>query len=594
VPNEQAIATSTDSTKTDSGSTSSRGIFSFGGNFYIANCMEILERLAWYGSFGILSLYLTAPVELGGLGATEQQRGTLTAVVMTLIYLLPVITGALGDRYGYRRMLMISFALMTPSYYLLGQVDSYLTFFLTYMVLAVGGAIFKPLIVGTVSRTTNDENRSLGFGVFYTMVNIGGFIGPLSVAYLREISWELAFTLAAVTIAINFIPLIFFYKDPAKATVDASSNKSLKDTLLEVQEVLGNGRLALTVVPVLVLLLIPGTNLMTWTQVGILSGCWLVLNFVWDKLASHQGKSWYSQKIKAGNMPFIWYLLILSGFWVVYLQIFSSLNIFIRDYIDTTDLINFCKTLSPGFAEFVSGAKVEPLIAFIQSLAVDNTGANTSPITAELVQQTYFKLTNYSVMVPHHELASLMQLSQIDVNSATVIANGWVQKYQQIKPELVTSINFGSIVILQLLVSKLSSKFKTFKVLVGGTLMLSLSYVFLGAAPSMAFAGTAVASSVLIFSIGEMLASPTSMAYIAKVMPKEQSAMYQGYLYLSSAFGFLIGGLLSGVGYEYFAKTLNKPEYFWYMFAVIGVVSALGLLMYDRFIAHKLESQREG
>ena len=67
--------------------------------------------------------------------------------------------------------------------------------------------------------------------------------------------------------------------------------------------------------------------------------------------------------------------------------------------------------------------------------------------------------------------------------------------------------------------------------------------------------------------------------------------MYQGYLYLSSAFGFLIGGLLSGVGYEYFAKTLNKPEYFWYMFAVIGVVSAFGLLAYDKFVAPQLEQQ---
>ena len=78
------------------------------------------------------------------------------------------------------------------------------------------------------------------------------------------------------------------------------------------------------------------------------------------------------------------------------------------------------------------------------------------------------------------------------------------------------------------------------------------------------------------------------MEYIAKVMPQDQSAIYQGYL--SSAFGFLVGGLLSGVGYDYFAKDLNKPEYFWYMFAAIGVISALGLLMYDKFIAHKLEA----
>ncbi|MCJ8274400.1 MAG: MFS transporter [Psychrosphaera sp.] len=586
--NEQVIA-NTNNTTTDKPRRS--GIFSFGGNFYIANCMEILERLAWYGSFGILSLYLTAPVELGGLGATEQQRGTLTAVVMTLIYLLPVITGALGDRYGYRRMLMISFALMTPSYYMLGQVDTYGTFFLTYMVLAVGGAIFKPLIVGTVGRTTNDENRSLGFGLFYTMVNVGGFLGPLSVAYLREISWELAFTLASVTIAINFIPVIFFYKDPAKATVDASSNKSLKETLLEVQTVLGNGRLALTVVPILVLLLIPGTNLLSWTQVGIFCGCWLVFNFVWDKSASATSNKWYTRKIKFGNVPFLWYLLILSGFWVVYLQIFTSLNIFVRDFIDTRDLINFSKTLSPAIADFMSGANVDDLVPFIEGLSSQFQGS----VTPKEVQATYFTLTNYSVMVPQKELAEVMQLSatMMDKAKATAIANDWVNQYQQIKPELITSVNFGSIVIFQLFVSKFSAHFKTFTVLVGGTLMLSLSYVFLGMAPSMVFAGTAVASSVLIFSIGEMLASPKSMEYIAKVMPQDQSAMYQGYLYLASAFGFLIGGLLSGVGYEYFAKTLNKPEYFWYLFAVIGVFSAIGLLMYDKFIAHKLEAQQQ-
>ena len=89
-----------------------------------------------------------------------------------------------------------------------------------------------------------------------------------------------------------------------------------------------------------------------------------------------------------------------------------------------------------------------------------------------------------------------------------------------------------------------------------------------------------------------MLASPKSMEYIAAVMPQDQSAMYQDYLYLSSAFGFLIGGLLSGVGYDYFAKELNRPELFWYMFAAIGVLSALGLLMYDKFVAHKLEAKQ--
>lgn len=566
-------------------------IFCFSSNYYVANTMEIFERLAWYGIFGVLSLYMTAPLELGGLGATDQQRGTLSAVVMSFIYLLPVLTGALGDRYGYRKMLLLAFALMTPSYYLLGQVDSYGAFFITYMVLAVGAAIFKPLIVGTVSRETTDDNRSLGFGLFYTMVNIGGFLGPLTVAYLREISWELAFTMAAVAIAINFIPAIFFFKDPTKTADPLKNDKSIKETLIEVQDVLGNGRLALMVVPVMVLLLIPGTGLLTWHTVSILCVTWLVVNFIWDKVAQDHNTAWYGKKIKLGNVPFILYLLILAGFWAVYLQIFVSLNIFIRDYINTGDLITLFNSLNPNVASFMSGANAEKLIPFLQQLNLSHSG-NISP---EVIQQAYFKLTNYSVMVPMDEISQLLSLdnNMLDREKVAVIANEWINKYQQVKPELIASVNFGSIVILQLLFSKISAKFKIFHVLVGGTLLLSLSYLMLAIAPSLLIAGTAVVAAVLLFSIGEMLVSPKSMEYIAMVMPKDKSAMYQGYLYLASAFGFLAGGLLSGVGYDYFAKTLNKPEFFWYMFAAIGVLSALALFAYDKFFAHKLESQKQ-
>ncbi|PAJ73908.1 hypothetical protein CJF42_13400 [Pseudoalteromonas sp. NBT06-2] len=553
--------------------------------------MEIFERLAWYGIFGVLSLYMTAPTDLGGLGVSDQQRGTLSAVVMSFIYLLPVITGALGDRYGYRRMLLISFALMTPSYYLLGQVDSYGTFFLIYMVLAVGAAIFKPLIVGTVSRETTDENRSLGFGLFYTMVNIGGFLGPLTVAYLREISWDLAFTMAAAAIAINFIPAIFLFKDPAKESDSPKNNKSIKKILIEVQDVLGNGRLALLVVPIMILLLIPGTGLLEWKDVGIICFLWLFINFIWDKISKKQNYNWYSSKIKLGNVPFILYLLILAGFWAVYIQIFVSLNIFIRDYINTSDLITFFNSIDPIMSNFISGANVEKLVPLIQQLNL----AHTENVTPEIIQQVYFKLTNYSVMIPANEISQLLNLDQsyLDINKANIISNEWISKYQQVKPEIIASINFGSIVILQLFFSKFSAKFKIFHVLIGGTLLLSLSYLLLAVAPSLLISGTAVVAAVLLFSIGEMLVSPKSMEYIAMVMPKEKSAMYQGYLYLASAFGFLAGGLLSGVGYEYFAKTLNKPGYFWYMFSIIGVISALALLVYDKYFSNKLESQKQ-
>jgi dipeptide/tripeptide permease len=101
--------------------------------FYVANLMEIFERFAWYGFFTVSSLYLTTPIAQGGLGFTEQQRGTLQGVVPFFLYLLPVITGALGDRYGYRRMFILSFLIMSPSYFLLGQARSFAGFFVVFL-----------------------------------------------------------------------------------------------------------------------------------------------------------------------------------------------------------------------------------------------------------------------------------------------------------------------------------------------------------------------------------------------------------------------------------------------------------------------------
>ncbi|MBL7775383.1 MAG: hypothetical protein JNK89_05240, partial [Saprospiraceae bacterium] len=66
--------------------------------------MEIFERMAWYGFFTVSSLYITGAVADGGLGFSDQDRGVLQGVVTFFLYLFPVVTGALADRYGYRRM----------------------------------------------------------------------------------------------------------------------------------------------------------------------------------------------------------------------------------------------------------------------------------------------------------------------------------------------------------------------------------------------------------------------------------------------------------------------------------------------------------
>ena len=163
---------------------------SLSSSFWVANIMEIIERMAWYGFYALSSIYMCDAISDGGLGLTSSDRGIIQGVVSFLIYLFPFVTGALGDRYGYNKMLLIAYCILAPSYLLLGLADTMPTFFAAFLCVGIGASIFKPLVVGTVGRCSDEKNGSLAFGIFYMMVNIGGFVGPLVATTLRSYGWE--------------------------------------------------------------------------------------------------------------------------------------------------------------------------------------------------------------------------------------------------------------------------------------------------------------------------------------------------------------------------------------------------------------------
>jgi MFS family permease len=207
----------------------------FTRTFYIANTLEIFERIAWYGFFTVSSLYMSTTPSAGGLGFSDTERGILQGIIPFFVYVLPVVTGAMGDRVGYRKMFLIAFALLTPSYLLLGQVREFWPFFCVYMVVALGAAIFKPLVVGTVVRSANDDNRGRAFGIFYMMVNVGGFLGPVIAGFVRAISWDHVFWLSSIAIGINLLIALFFLEDDSpkrgQTVVDQERDQSNADPL---------------------------------------------------------------------------------------------------------------------------------------------------------------------------------------------------------------------------------------------------------------------------------------------------------------------------------------------------------------------------
>ncbi len=216
----------------------------FPRTFWIANVMELFERAAYYGMNSVLAVYLTRSVAQGGRGFSETDVGLLTSVVYAATYVLPILGGALADRYGYRRMLMVAFSLLAAGYFAPGVMSSYALVFLALLVMATGAGLFKPIISGTIARTTDETNSAFGFGIYYWMINVGAFLAPLVVSVLKGFSWKYVFLASCLYTAAMLLPTLFLYADPPRPP----STKKLKDVLMGAVDVLGDARFMLMIV----------------------------------------------------------------------------------------------------------------------------------------------------------------------------------------------------------------------------------------------------------------------------------------------------------------------------------------------------------
>lgn len=570
--------------------TISPGRSRFHRNFYVANTMEIFERLAWYGFFTLSSLYMTSPRAQGGLGFSDQERGFLQGMIPFILYLLPVLTGALADRYGYRKMFLLAFSIMAPSYYLLGQVHSFNSFMLVFLAVAVGAACFKPVVVGTIARNTDASNRGLGFGIFYTMVNIGGFLGPLIAGYVRAISWDMVFIMSACWISLNFLPALFLYRDQQvqHATQD---QRGLAAVLGETRAVLGNARLALLVIPAIIGIMLAARGVFSYTSYALSMLLWLGINLIWSAVnRRYQGSAepgWLRQGIQLGDAKFVLYLLILTGFWTVYNQLPLTAPLFIRDYIDTTDLVRWLAGWNPAYLDFFAAVNSQQ----IQQILPDLMQKYLRASDLNSMTQLRLELVNYKIMVPLEELHRGLQALHAQQLSSAELSQLWIQRYRQINPEYLINLSFAAIVLLQIWISHVVQRWRALPVLVAGTMLLAIAMVLAAYAMLGVAGGVMTILAIMVFSLGEMIASPKSQEYVAALAPPNKSAMFMGYYFVSMALGNLFGGLLSGWAYGEIARKANQPVLMWILFAVIAVATALLMLIFDRHLKASAQTQ---
>jgi POT family proton-dependent oligopeptide transporter len=190
--------------------------------FWVANITELFERLSYYGVNAVLAIYLHESLKF-----SETQTGDLIGFFGGIVWLLPLVGGPLADKFGFRRMLAFAYLVMALGYFLLGSLSApWMAGFrealpLATVVLfilaipAMGPAIVKPCVVGTTARASRENVRSLGYSLYYTLVNVGGMLGPLMAGWVH-IHWgvESVFRVCALSVFLMFFAIILFFRDP--------------------------------------------------------------------------------------------------------------------------------------------------------------------------------------------------------------------------------------------------------------------------------------------------------------------------------------------------------------------------------------------
>lgn len=413
------------------------GLKSFPKNYWVVIMMEFFERGSYYGMMSILSVYMTDQLDF-----TKESVGVIKSTIQPLLYILPILAGALGDRFGYRKTLTFAFIFLGLGYFLTSQATEYALVFASLVILGVGAGAFKPMISGTIARETNESNSTLGFGIYYWSINLGAFLFPLIlVPYIKNtFGWQYVMMASAIATASMLIPTFLIYKEPKKP----ENTKTLPE---------------------------------------VLKGMIMVLT----------------------DFKFIGLIVIYSGFWILYFQMFDSVLWYVQKYVDASSLNS-------------------AINGFLSSLGIN---------------------LNWKFDVEH-----------------------------------VTVINAGTIILLQIVVSNIVKNTKALPTMIAGITMGTLGMAVLAISTNI----WVFIIGIVLFSIGEMTAHPKFISYVGLIAPEDKKALYLGYAFLYGVLGSFIGGILGANLYVHFVDNLNQPSTLWIIFSLIGVVTIIGLLLYNKFV----------
>ncbi|MCQ2736427.1 MAG: MFS transporter [bacterium] len=444
----------------------------FPKSYWISIFYEFVERGAYYGVMSILSVYLVTSAEHGGLGFSKMEAGTIKATIQPILYALPIFCGALADRFGYRKTLMAAFLLLGSGYILSGHMTSYPMFFLSMVIVAIGAGTFKPVISGTIARVTDENSSTLGFGIFYWSINLGSFLASIAlVPVIRNMVGDNYGHYIFAAAGIMMLLMLIPNIFLYKEPPKPENAKSIPVILAE--------------------------------AAGVLT-----------------------------DYKFIILLVLYSGFWILYFQMFDTVLWYITEYANIKPVENAITAILPVF----------------------------TPEKPFKLNPEYFTAINAGTII----------LLQFAVSAIT--------RKTKALPTMITGIMFGIAGMAFIAFTAMSIQNEAASLgIKTADLMKSGSMI-----PQIHTHAWALITGVMLFTLGEMTAHPKFISYVGLIAPKDKVGTYMGYSFLYGVIGSGAGCLIGPAAYEYFITKTDNPAGMWLFFTGIGVLSVTCLLIYNK------------
>ncbi|WP_068168415.1 peptide MFS transporter [Neokomagataea thailandica] len=153
--------------------------------FSVVLAIELWERFGFYGMQAVLTIFMVEQLHL-----SDYRVNMLLGASSALMYIMPVLGGALGDRViGSRRAMLVGALGLMLGYVCLALLPQSLTYLcISLSFISVGNGLFKPNAGNIVRKIYEGDNELLDtiFTIYYMCVNIGSTISILLMPWIQS------------------------------------------------------------------------------------------------------------------------------------------------------------------------------------------------------------------------------------------------------------------------------------------------------------------------------------------------------------------------------------------------------------------------